>query len=454
MPERVLTISQLTRRIRTLLEGSIGEVWVGGEVSNLRRQASGHQYFTLKDEGAQLSCVLFRGNARRIDVDLADGLQVEAFGQLSVYEPQGKYQFIVRQLRLHGLGALQARFEALKQRLNQEGLFDPARKQPIPPNPAVIALVTSPTGAAVRDMLNVLERRAPWIRVLIAPVPVQGRDAAPRIAAAIDHLNRHSGDRLPVIDTIIAGRGGGSLEDLWPFNEEIVARAIAGSKLPVISAVGHEIDFTIADFAADLRAPTPSAAAELAVPDGIELRRRLAQGANRLRQPLLRHLAEVQGFLERSAAPTLQREPARRFITVEQTTDLARERLHRALALALQQRGQQVETRRHQLERAHPSNRLRERAQRFEHALARLRRALRHRWQSLEQQLDARHAQLRTLGPDATLARGFTLTYQADGRLLTGPEQARPGDRLKTRLAAGWIDSEVVEAADPDQPPR
>lgn len=443
MSARVLTISQLTRRIRTLLEGSIGEVWVNGEISNHRRQVSGHHYFTLKDEGAQLSCVLFRGNARNVNLNLADGMQVEAFGQVSVYEPQGKYQFIVRQMQLHGQGALQARFEALKQRLAQEGLFDQERKRPVPRHPAVIALVTSPTGAAVRDMLNVLQRRAPWVRVLIAPVAVQGRDAARQIAHAIDHLNLHSGGRLPVIDTIIAGRGGGSLEDLWPFNEEIVARAIADSRLPVISAVGHEIDFTIADFAADLRAPTPSAAAELAVPDSLELQRLLGQGVARLQQPLLRRIREIEGLLERSAAPALRREPARNLLTAEQTVDYAQERLQRSLQTGLQARMRRMETVGLQLERVHPSNRLREREQRFAHALERLRGSMRHRLQTEDRRLESLLAQLRALGPEATLARGFSMTYDDHGRLLTDAATVAEGGALRTRLAKGWVDSRV-----------
>ncbi|MEY4484970.1 MAG: hypothetical protein RL693_2422, partial [Verrucomicrobiota bacterium] len=236
-PQNILSVSQLTRKIRSLLEGQIGEVWVEGEISNHRLQSSGHQYFTLKDEGAQLSCVLFRNASARM-APLRDGQQVQVFGELTVYEQRGNYQIIVRAVQPKGLGSLQARFEALKQKLHAEGLFDPEWKKPIPRFPRTVALVTSPTGAAIRDMINILTRRAPWLRVLVFPVRVQGQGAEKEIARAIELLNQAEDIGLPVPDTIVVGRGGGSLEDLWNFNEEIVARAIFASEIPIISAVG------------------------------------------------------------------------------------------------------------------------------------------------------------------------------------------------------------------------
>lgn len=246
-------------------------MWVGGEVSNVRRPGSGHLYFTLKDEESQLQAVLYRSQASRLRFDLKDGLQVVAFGDVSVYERGGRYQLTVSEIEPKGVGALQLAFEQLKERLREEGLFDPARKRPIPLLPGRIGIVTSPSGAAIRDILSVIGRRFADVRVLISPVRVQGETAAAEIVAAIDELNRR-GD----VDVIIVTRGGGSLEDLWAFNEEPVARAIARSRIPVISAVGHEIDVTIADFAADLRVPTPSAAAELVVAKKSELQERLA----------------------------------------------------------------------------------------------------------------------------------------------------------------------------------
>ena len=265
---KVMTVSQLTRRIRTLLERQLGSVRVEGELSNVRRQGNGHTYFTLKDETAQLACVLFRGYAHAGMPALTDGSQVQAAGELTVYEPRGQYQLIVHDIEAAGAGVLQARFEALKRKLAAEGLFDAARKRVLPGFPRCLALVTSPSGAAVRDLLNILGRRAPWIRVLVFPVRVQGGGACQEIAQALTTLARPLGGGLPQPDVIVLARGGGSIEDLWCFNEEEVARAIAASPIPVVSAVGHEIDFTIADFVADLRAPTPSAAAELIAPDG------------------------------------------------------------------------------------------------------------------------------------------------------------------------------------------
>jgi exodeoxyribonuclease VII large subunit len=243
--DNVLTVTQLTRRVRGVLESEIGQVWVEGEISNYRLQSSGHHYFTLKDEGAQISCVMFRGAALRMSTRLGDGVQVQVLGELSVYEPRGQYQLVVKLVQPKGMGVLQARFEALKRKLASEGLFDEGLKQALPKFPATIAMVTSPTGAAIRDMLNILSRRAPWVRLLVLPVRVQGNGAEHEIAAAINALNRAEMLGIPKPDVMIVGRGGGSLEDLWNFNEEVVARAIFASRIPVISAVGHEIDFTI-----------------------------------------------------------------------------------------------------------------------------------------------------------------------------------------------------------------
>ena len=272
---KVLSVGELTAQVKRLLEKSVGEVWVGGEVSNLRAQSSGHIYFTLKDAGAQLSCVLFsRENVPHREL-LADGQKVMLQGDVTVYEARGQYQLIVRAVELQGVGALQIEFEKLKLKLAAEGLFAPERKRPLPKYPQRIGLVTSPTGAAIRDVLHVVQRRNPGLEIIFAPCRVQGQGAAAEIAEAIDllnelaTLNRHI--RIPIqrfnvatnLDLILVTRGGGSLEDLWAFNEEVVARAIFESAIPVVSAVGHEIDFTIADFVADVRAATPSAAAEI-----------------------------------------------------------------------------------------------------------------------------------------------------------------------------------------------
>src|SRR5436190_13246549 len=263
---KVFTVSELTRSIRGLLETRFGAVWVQGKISNYKKHPSGHQYFTLKDQRAAISCVIFRNTLPPFPSPLADGMQVQVYGNVTVFEARGQYQLNVQILQSRGLGLLQAKFEALKRKLEAEGLFAPERKRALPKSPRRIGIITSPSGAAIRDMLNVLRRRAPWLQVLINPVRVQGMGAAQEIAVAIRELSVPN-DAFAPLDLIVVARGGGSIEDLWEFNEEIVARAIFHSAVPVVSAVGHEIDFTICDFAADLRAPTPSAAAELIVPD-------------------------------------------------------------------------------------------------------------------------------------------------------------------------------------------
>ena len=270
---KAISVTRLVRRMRNLLEIELGEVWVEGEISNIRKQSSGHQYFTLKDDGGQVPCVLFRGNGSKLKFDLADGMKVLVFGEASLYEARGQVQLIIRNVEQQGQGDLQKRFEELKARLAAEGLFDQEKKRKLPVFPRAIGLITSGTGAALQDMLNVLQRRAPWIEPVLYPVQVQGRGAEKGIARAIERWSRR--EDLPEVDVIIVGRGGGSIEDLWNFNEEVVARAIIECPIPVISAVGHEIDFTIADFVADMRAPTPSAAVELAVPDGADVKHRL-----------------------------------------------------------------------------------------------------------------------------------------------------------------------------------
>src|SRR5256886_8623718 len=271
---KVLTVAELTRAIRGTLETKFGAVWVQGEISNYKLHPSGHQYFTLKDQRAQIACVIFRNTIAPLRQPLVDGAQVQVYGNVSVFEARGQYQLSVQILQPRGLGLLQAKFEALKRKLEAEGLFDPARKRVLPKFPRRIGIVTSPRGAAIRDLLNVLRRRAPWLQILINPVRVQGTGAAQEIAVAIRELAKPN-ENFATVDLIVVTRGGGSMEGLWEFNEEIVARTIADMTVPIVSSIGHDIDFTIADFVADLRAPTPSAAAELIVPDIVDLRRRL-----------------------------------------------------------------------------------------------------------------------------------------------------------------------------------
>ena len=290
--KKILTVSELTLEIKHHLEEGFGELWVEGEISNFRSPSSGHYYFTLKDGESQIRAVIFRFMGRYLKFEPQDGLAVICRGKISVYEPRGEYQLILDYMEPKGIGALQLAFEQLKEKLEKEGLFDPARKKPLPLLPKRIGIVTSPTGAAIRDLLNVIGRRFPNVGILINPVKVQGKGSAQEIASAIYKLNT-----VPEIDVIIVTRGGGSLEDLWAFNEEIVARAIYNSSLPVISAVGHEIDFTIADFVADLRAPTPSAAGELVVKDKVELSRLVDSLSARLGNKIINLLETAKNQL-------------------------------------------------------------------------------------------------------------------------------------------------------------
>lgn len=440
--DQVLTVSQLTRQIRSLLEGEIGQVWVEGEISNHRLQSSGHQYFTLKDAGAQLSCVMFRGSAMR-SAPLQDGAAVQLFGNLSVYEPRGQYQMVVKLVQAKGQGMLQAKFEALKRKLDDEGLFDAGLKQPIPKFPCVLALVTSPTGAAIRDMLNILSRRAPWVRVLVFPVRVQGTGAEVEIARAIDALNRAEDLGLPRPNTIIVGRGGGSLEDLWNFNEEIVARAIYRSDIPIVSAVGHEIDFTIADFVADLRAPTPSAAAELVAPDIAELRRHFEAQQRTLRLHVTNVLDHHEQVIELTAKGALLREPPRLLQEAAQSLDDLESRWSDAARDGLRAWSDQLVEMQQVLARYHPVKVVTEAAHRVDLGGHRLKQAASLALRGFGERIEARSQMLKLLGPESVLARGFSYTTDAEGRVIMDASEVKPGNELTTRVARGTVKSTV-----------
>jgi exodeoxyribonuclease VII large subunit len=443
-PPRVLSVTELTRAVRGALEATVGEVWVRGEISNLRRQASGHQYFTLKDAGAQLACVLFAGAARNLrGLRLADGMQAQLFGELTVYEARGQYQLVVQLVQEEGLGALQARFEALKAKLAAEGLFAADRKRPLARFPARIGVVTSPTGAAIRDFLKVLHRRMPGVEVIIHPVRVQGRGAAAEIAAAVTEF---SSGVWPAVDVVVVTRGGGSLEDLWEFNEEAVARAIAASRVPVVSAVGHEIDFTLSDFAADFRAPTPSAAAELIVPDAADLRRlvreRVARMVRECGGALRFHRARLAA-LERSA---LFREPARLLRERGQRLDHSVAAMRRVADLVLRQR---IDRLRHAMAviAAHrPASQLAMLRGRLAQGTVLLSEAAARQLSRRRERLGGLAGLLRTLSPDATLARGYSITFDARGAVVRSAAQVGPGGMIRTRFRDGEIEAEVRRA--------
>lgn len=414
----VLTVSQLTSEIRELLESGIGQVQVEGEISNFRRQSSGHLYFTLKDAESQLLAVQFRGDAAQLNFSPEDGQQVVATGRITVYSPRGQYQIRVQKLALRGQGNLQQRFEELKKRLLAEGLFDEARKRPLPVFPRRIGLVTSPTGAAIKDFLNVLGRRCPRLTVVTAGVRVQGDQAAPEIARAIAQLNR-----IGEVDLIVVTRGGGSIEDLWPFNEEVVARAIVASGVPVVSGVGHEIDFTIADFAADLRAPTPSAAAELISLSDREWLDRLDRLHSVIRGRAESELEQRALHLARFQDHYIFRQPTRIVEQYQQRLDEIKESLVRSLREERKKTRDRLEEADRTLRRLHPG---------------------RHVGQ-LQALLTQSGSRLEALSPQATLERGYAIVSDPGGKILRQVGQAEEAGDLSIRLADGSLRARVTK---------
>jgi exodeoxyribonuclease VII large subunit len=484
MPERhVWKVSELTERLRELLEAEFPDVWIEGEVSNYHAAQSGHLYFTLKDARSQIRCVCFRDQARGLKFRPEDGLHVTVRGSLGVYELRGEYQVYVSHIEPVGLGALQLAFEQLKKKLESEGLFDEARKRPVPVLPRCVGVVTSPTGAAVRDILRVLKRRFANLHVQIYPVKVQGEGAAKEIVAGVRHFNR-----VKFADVLILARGGGSLEDLWAFNEEIVARAIAESEIPVITGVGHETDFTIADFVADLRAPTPSAAAEIVVRSRQEFERHIAEHYGRLvhhmryllseRRHRVRDLQTHRGFRQLEALVRQRRQHVDELSSAFAAAlrfqlSAARQRLTRAgtqissfdlraRAVVLRRRiEQQRQALRMGLERVLTRKQRRFAAARMEFAqldlrarVGKLRHVLDERSSELRlrieraliakrRRLEAAALQLDERSPFQLLERGYAIAYDASGKVLRSPDQVALGDDISVRLARGQLDATV-----------
>jgi exodeoxyribonuclease VII large subunit len=440
---RILSVSNLNREARRIVETGLGTVWVEGEISNLSRPSSGHLYWSLKDAEAQVRCAMFRLATRGLTFELANGQQVLVRARASLYEARGEYQLIVDYVEEAGEGILRRRFEELKRRLAAEGLFDPARKIALPKLPRRIGVITSPTGAALRDVLIALRRRFPATAVLIYPTPVQGAGAAEEIARTLALA-----DRRADCDVLILTRGGGSLEDLWSFNEEIVARAIAAMQLPVIVGVGHEIDFTIADFVADLRAPTPSQAAELAVPDerewlkrfgvceqqlGLCMRRRIAHER--------RHAATVAHRLQRCNPSVQLRERAQRLDELEA-------RLKRAVERRLEVRKLRLARLATAVAHASPAHRLTRTRERWRTAQGDLRRALLRQVERTQQRLKLASRALQSLSPLATLDRGYAIVTDAGGKVLTDSAAVARGAAIDVRLARGGL-AATVEAVKP-----
>lgn len=439
---KILSVKDLNRYIKLLLEGDsrLQDVWVRGEISNFTHHSSGHMYFTLKDADGRLKSIMFASHNQKLGFIPKEGTKVIARGNISVYERDGAYQFYVTAMQPDGIGSLYLAFEQLKKKLEAEGLFAPERKKPIPRFPRAIGVITSPTGAAIRDVIITLQRRFPSIPILLYPVLVQGTQAAPSIVKAIEAMNR-----LGEADVLIVGRGGGSLEELWAFNEEAVARAICASAIPIISAVGHETDFTIADFVADLRAPTPTAAAELAVPHHLELKQQLSQQAQRLHYGLLQQLRRKQERLERAKRSPFLTNP-RRQLLMQPAERL--DRLAEQLGYRMRQRLTGLAQRRLRLERRLSSFNPTEQAvmarQRLDAskrqmltAMQTLLRSKKQEWLSGVRHLDA-------LSPLKVMQRGYSLSYdEQEKQLIRSITQVKIGDRLSIRLKDGKIQCQV-----------
>ena len=450
---QVLTVSELTARLRRLLEQNVGEVWVTGEVSNLRAQSSGHIYFTLKDNDAQLSCVLFRGETVPHREYINDGQKLNIQGLLTVYEVRGQYQLLVRAVELQGTGALQVAFERLKRKLQAEGLFAQERKRALPKYSQRIGLVTSSTGAAIRDVLHGIQRRQPGMEVVLSPCRVQGEGAAHEISWALQLLNEWSlgpawRDRPLLtapsrkLDLILLTRGGGSLEDLWAFNEEAVARAIFQSAIPVLSAVGHEIDFTISDFVADLRAATPSAAAEIITEGTFASRRMVAETRDRLKQLIVDRIDQAHDDLGVLNNRLARVHPRRVLNDRLQYLDELSGSLLRCLKHGHRHWRVAWQNLRQRFIRERPSLILKQRRE----GLAQLNRRLRERWRTQRQER-ANHlahiaSRLRLLSPENVLARGYSITQdRASGKIIRRAGEIKPRQKLRTRLSEGQVDS-------------
>lgn len=437
----IYTVSRLNREVRSVLEGSFPLIWLEGELSNFARPGSGHWYFSLKDEAAQVRCAMFRNRNMLVKGQPENGMQVLVRARIGLYEARGEYQLIIEHLEEAGDGALRREFEQLKTRLEAAGLFDMAHKQPLPSLPRCIGVITSPTGAAIRDILTTLKRRFPGIPVIVYPVPVQGTGAGQEIARMINL----AGERADC-DVLLLARGGGSLEDLWAFNEEVVARAMFACPIPIVTGVGHEVDVTIADFVADQRAPTPTAAAELVSPDQSEWRLRLQQLHSRLQRTMTRNLDTRQQQLRYLA--TRLPHPGRRLEERLQRLDELELRRNHAMQHGLRHRSAEIAMLQQRLQKFSPLQRLAQFRLRNQNLGQRLLAALRH--QLARQQLQLQHLAhaLDTVSPLATLSRGYAIVTTSDDKILRNATDVKSGETIQTRLAKGRLVSTVTQVDD------
>jgi len=434
----IFTVSRLNQTVRLLLEREVGQVWISGEISNFTQPASGHWYFTLKDDTAQVRCAMFRNSNRRVTFRPQHGQQILVRASITLYEPRGEYQIIVESMQPAGEGLLQQKYEQLKAKLAAEGLFDQQSKQPLPSPAHCVGVITSKTGAALHDILHVLKRRDPSLPVVIYPTAVQGEDAPGQIVRAIALANSRK-----ECDVLIVGRGGGSLEDLWSFNDERVARAIFASQIPIVSAVGHETDVTIADFVADLRAPTPSAAAEMVSRNQLELLRQLQSGQQRLEMAMDYYLANLTRRFTQLEHRLQQQHPQLRLARQQTVLERLRQRMTYAMDNQLKRSGQRQQRMTQRLNQHSPQPRIhraQNRVQQLEYRLAQLMSA---RLSATRERFGNAMTHLDAVSPLATLARGYSVTTATDGNVLKQTKQVKAGDVLTTRLVDGWVESEV-----------
>jgi exodeoxyribonuclease VII large subunit len=436
----IFTVSRLNQTVRLLLEQEMGQVWISGEISNFSQPSSGHWYFTLKDDNAQVRCAMFRNSNRRVTFRPQHGQQVLVRANITLYEPRGDYQIIVESMQPAGEGLLQQKYEQLKAQLTAEGLFDQQFKQPLPTPAHCVGVITSKTGAALHDILHILKRRDPSLPVVIYPTQVQGEDAPAQIVRAIELANQRE-----ECDVLIVGRGGGSLEDLWSFNDERVARAIFASRIPVVSAVGHETDVTIADFVADLRAPTPSAAAEMVSRNQLELLRQVQSARQRLEMAMDYFIANRNRRFSLLQYRLQQQHPQLRLARQQTVLDRLRQRMNFALDNQLKRSTQRQQRSVQRLNQQNPQPRIYRAQTRIQQLEYRLAQTLRAQLSTTRERFGNAVTHLEAVSPLSTLARGYSVTTAADGKLVKQTKQLKAGDTLTTRLEDGVVESEVTK---------
>ena len=436
----IFTVSRLNQTVRLLLEQEMGQVWISGEISNFSQPSSGHWYFTLKDDNAQVRCAMFRNSNRRVTFRPQHGQQVLVRANITLYEPRGDYQIIVESMQPAGEGLLQQKYEQLKTQLAAEGLFDQQFKQPLPTPAHCVGVITSKTGAALHDILHILKRRDPSLPVVIYPTQVQGDDAPTQIVRAIELANQRE-----ECDVLIVGRGGGSLEDLWSFNDERLARAIFASRIPVVSAVGHETDVTIADFVADLRAPTPSAAAEMVSRNQLELLRQVQSAQQRLEMAMDYFIANRNRRFNQMQHRLHQQHPQLRLARQQTVLDRLRQRMNFALDNQLKKTAQRQQRVIQRLNQQNPQQRIYRAQTRIQQLEYRLAQTLRAQLSTTRERFGNAVTHLEAVSPLSTLARGYSVTTATDGKLVKKTKQVSTGDKLTTRLEDGVVESEVTK---------